>query len=120
MAECAASTQGPPGCYGCCCEENTDIHGFAVVDAINLVERERPELFSGDRIADVQGFIDAVCEEIENQGLCCTQGPPHEEIGVKDSNNFSEQYDIVLGNPVDGEGFVNPHGYVLTCRPARF
>jgi len=53
-------------------------------------------------------------------GLCCTHGPPFDEIGVKDSNDISEQFDIVLGDAVDGLGFVNPHGYVLTCRPARF
>lgn len=110
--------EGPAGVFGCCREESTDFLGFEVEAALTLVEEQRPDLFQGEegRVSDVPGLTRAVCEALEaNFALCCTPGRPEDEIGVKESNEFSEQFDIVFGT-----GFLRHNGYTVTCRPARF
>lgn len=110
--------EGPPGVFGCCREAATDLFGFEVVDAIAIVQRDRPDLFQGaeGRVSDVPGLTRAICEAIEaNFPLCCEPGRPEDEIAVKANNSLSEQYDVVFGT-----GFVRPNGYTVTCQPARF
>lgn len=114
MPECGRP-EGPAGVFGCCRAETTQVFVGAVDAAIARVRRERPDLVDGDRVRDEDGFVQAVARALEQTGLCARQGGPADEVGVKNSNSFSEQYDIVFGN-----GTVRSGGYTVTCRPARF
>ena len=61
-------------------------------------------------------FVAAVSAMLRQRfGLCSVTGGPADEVGVKNSNSFSEQFDIVFGN-----GTVRTGGHAVTCRPARF
>lgn len=102
--------------YGCCRNEGTRIFESLVDSAIGIVQRERPQLFNGNRVVSESAFVQAVAQTLEQRfGLCAKQGGPSDEVGVKNSNSFNEQYDIVFGN-----GTVRTQGYTVTCRPARF
>lgn len=115
MPECG-SAEGPAGVFGCCRAESTQQFADEVDAAIGIVQRERPQLFSGSRVLNENAFVQAVAQTLEQRfGLCAKQGGPADEVGVKSSNTFSEQYDIVFGN-----GTVRTGGYAVTCRPARF
>jgi hypothetical protein len=114
MPECGAS-EGPAGVFGCCKEERTQVFADAVENAIDKLLRERPELFNGDRPKDDNAYIQGVAAILVRDGYCAKQGGPEDEVAVKNSNGFSEQYDILLSN-----GRIRRSGYTVTCRPARF
>jgi hypothetical protein len=108
MAECGRA-EGPKGVWGCCREERTQVFADDVERAIDKILQERPELFNGDRPKDDNAYIQGVAKILERDfGYCAKQGGPEDEVGVKNSNGFSEQYDILR------------FGYTVTCRPARF
>jgi hypothetical protein len=115
MAECGRA-EGPKGVWGCCREERTQVFADDVERAIDKILQERPELFNGDRPKDDNAYIQGVAKILERDfGYCAKQGGPEDEVGVKNSNGFSEQYDILLSN-----GRIRRFGYTVTCRPARF
>jgi hypothetical protein len=115
MPECGRP-EGPAGVFGCCRAEDAQQFAVQVDSAIGIVQRERPQLFSGNRVLNEDAFVQAVAQTlVQRFSLCATQGGPADEVGVKNSNSFSEQYDIVFGN-----GTVRTDGYTVTCRPARF
>ena len=105
---------------GGCCKRETDELGEFVELAIRDVQAQRPELFDGDEIREEQNedlVVELVARRLEQRfGLCAKPGSPIEdEIAVKRSNGFSEQFDIIFSNDR-----VNVYGYTVTCRPARF
>jgi hypothetical protein len=115
MPECGGP-EGPAGVYGCCRNEGTRIFEAQVDLAIAVVQREQPQLFSGNRVLDANAYVRGVAQVLEQRlSLCAKQGGPEDEVAVKSSNSFSEQYDILFGN-----GTVRNQGYAVTCRPARF
>ena len=115
MPECGRP-EGPRGVFGCCREDNSQVFVSQVDQAIEQIKRERPDLLDGQRVRDEDAYVQAVARILEQRfGLCAKQGGPSDEVGVKNSNSFSEQYDIVLGN-----GNARPAGQTVTCRPARF
>ena len=59
-------------------------------------------------------FNEEVVNELERRGFCAVAG---EELGVKDTNAYNEQFDILLasGHLRRGSG-----SYRVTCRPAAF
>jgi hypothetical protein len=96
----------------------------AVERAIDNVIRDNPSLFdkSKDRcvqgcpfVRDTDGYWDAVTDEIRRLGYCATNDG--EELAVKNSNSFNDQYDII-----NSEGFVRrgAGSYRATCYPAWF
>ena len=96
----------------------------AVERAIDNVIRNNPSLFdkSKDRcvqgcpfVRDTNGYWDAVTNEIRRLGYCATNDG--EELAVKNSNSFNDQYDII-----NSEGFVRrgAGSYRATCYPAWF
>jgi hypothetical protein len=96
----------------------------AVERAIDNVIRNNPSLFdkSKDRcvqgcpfVRDTDGYWDAVTDEIRRLGYCATNDG--EELAVKNSNSFNDQYDII-----NAEGFVRRGvgSYRATCYPAWF
>lgn len=114
MPEC--SKEGGGGC----CKRETDALGEAVELSIRDVQALRPDLFNADEVLhqeDEDLVVQLVARRLEQRfGYCAKPGSPIEdEVAVKSSNNFSEQFDIILSNHR-----VNIHGYTVTCRPARF
>jgi len=105
---------------GGCCKQESDRFGEFVELSIHDVQAQRPELFNGDeilRLDDNDLVVQLVARRLEQRfGLCAKPGSPVEdELAVKNSNNFSEQFDIIFSN-----NRVNVYGYTVTCRPARF
>ena len=83
----------------------------AVERAIDNVIRNNPSLFdkSKDRcvqgcpfVRDTDGYWDAVTNEIRRLGYCATNDG--EELAVKNSNSFNDQYDIINSEGVVRRG----------------
>jgi hypothetical protein len=75
------------------------------------------DLFNGNyRVLDRSRYIKAVVEAIHAQGVCAVE--EKEEIGVKTSNDFNEQYNIW----VSSGGYIRKGkgAYITTCFPAQF
>lgn len=91
--------------------------------AIDRVAQERPGIFNfNDRtcgncwkVRDEEAFANAMVDVTRRQGLCSNYDG--EELQLKNTNDFSEQYDILIA-----EGYVRrqPGNYRVTCRPAAF
>jgi hypothetical protein len=112
-----AAPEGPPGVYGCC-RARSEEYGRQVSDSIFWLMENRKDLLDGNRVLNRTGFMQALEERLlQVYDLCAdAENPLEDEIAVKGSNDFSEQYDVLLGDFT----FVNPYGYQVTCRPARF
>ena len=78
------------------------------------VLKNRPDLFEGGRVRNEDAYVQEVARVLRTRGLCAAQGGPKDEVAVKSTNEWNDQYDIVLGS---GEPWTS---YQVTCRPARF
>lgn len=115
MPECGGP-ETQPGVYGCCREESSSLFASQVEQAQRIVFSTRPDLFnSAGRVIEDIPYTTAVAQELERMGLCATSGGPPDEVGVKNSNGFNEQYDVVLGSTQ--QPWTN---HTVTCRPSRF
>jgi hypothetical protein len=95
----------------------------AIDRAIMRVQREQPQLFdftqANDELSvfvrDVNRYHEAVVQALRDAGLCAIFDG--EEVAVKNSNEFSDQYDIITASDFVrwGDG-----AYAATCRPAGF
>lgn len=92
--------------------------------AIDNAIRNNPSLFDKSKnrcdqgcpfVRDTDGYWDAVTDEVRRLGYCATNDG--EELAVKNSNSFNDQYDII-----NSEGFVRrgTGAYRSTCYPAWF
>jgi hypothetical protein len=75
------------------------------------------DLFDGNyKVRERGPYIKAVVEAIHAQGACAVE--QFEEIAVKTSNDFNEQYNVW----VSSGGFIRkgPGAYITTCFPASF
>jgi len=91
-----------------------------VNDAVDAVQRKRPELFDfsdvrGEsvKVIDHDKYQNAVVAEINTQGGVCAANN-NEEIQVKVSNDFNEQFNIWTS-----AGYTR-RSYITTCFPAQF
>ncbi|PYP99022.1 MAG: hypothetical protein DMF82_26000, partial [Acidobacteria bacterium] len=68
------------------------------------------------RVLDRSKYVKAVVEAIHAQGVCSVE--EFEEIAVKTSNDFNEQYNIWVSTG----GYIRkgPGAYITTCFPAQF
>jgi hypothetical protein len=80
----------------------------AMNTAIDKTLDEHPEFFAGG--INVGAYMDEVVENLRRAGFCALNDG--EEIAVKKTNDFSEQYDIISSG-----GHVL-RAYMATCRPA--
>lgn len=95
----------------------------AIDRAITRVQQEQPQLFDFTQrhdelsvlVRDVNAYHEAVVRALRDAGLCAIFDG--EEVAVKNTNDFSDQYDIITSNDFVrwGDG-----AYAATCRPARF
>lgn len=104
----------PPSSGGSCDEEIAAFES-EVASAQDAVLARHPELFVNGRILSVDDYVAAVAAELRAQGFCAQPGGPRDEVAVKVTNGWNDQYDIVLGST--GEPWTH---YTVTCRPARF
>jgi hypothetical protein len=96
--------------------------------AIDTIVREQPELFDlnvekGEytgqyKVLDKDGYLDGLVELLLGMGLCAQRSEfDYEIIQVKENNDFSEDFDVYLG---DGHIRRGGASYRLTCTPAAF
>jgi hypothetical protein len=105
------------------CTDASPLLESEVEAALDAVTDAFPEIFDFTDtkcencylVRDPGRYFDAVIQQLNRQGLC-TDGV-REELGVKSSNDFSEQYDILLAS---GHMRRAPSAYRGVCRPAVF
>jgi hypothetical protein len=88
--------------------------------AVSQVLRDNPALFdmgdpSNPRVRDAGAYYAAVVRNLQAAGFCANFDGA--EIQVKNTNDFSEQYDVLLS---DGAVRRGTGAYRLTCAPASF
>ncbi len=118
-ASCAYG-RGTPGAF---CDRTAPQHLADVDGAINLLVRQHPEYFNvneqigegGYRVLNQQGYIQGVMDNLVAARYCVQQEGT--SIQMKNSNDFSEEYAILLstGHIRRGDG-----SYRSTCTPAAF
>jgi hypothetical protein len=88
-----------------------------VESAINQLIFERPDIFSGGgpapQVLKHSEYMNGVVANLRARGLCAIVDSD-DEIAVKNTNAFNDQYDILLST-----GQVR-RAYTATCRPAWF
>lgn len=67
------------------------------------------------KVLNRDGYIKSVVADIQAQGICARE--EIEEIQVKNSNAFNEQYNIWVSS---GHVRHGPRAYITTCFPAQF
>jgi hypothetical protein len=105
------------------CTDESAQFGQQMNTALTAVTTLHPEWFDfNDKKCDdcyyvknVDGYLNGVIQQLNNQGVCAHYDG--EEMAVKDSNNFSEQWDILLAS---GHMRRGPGSYRGVCRPAVF
>src|SRR5207245_8802331 len=105
------------------CPYELPFFALQVNEAIAIVENEHPELFDFSQsrgglsylVRDTDRYTAGVAYVLSTRGFCAIWDG--EEIAMKDTNAFNEQYDILTF-----EGYVRWGGgaYQSTCHPAWF
>ena len=96
---------------------------WAVENAITEVTKSRPDIFDFDDkkcdncyyVKNVGAYVSEVQKALSAQGVCSHWDG--EELAVKNTNNFSEQFDILLASGHMRRGVGSYRG---TCRPSWF
>jgi hypothetical protein len=102
------------------CSEEHPHFNDDVNAAVRAIRKERPNLFiSGGDGKQVKAqfyneYVRGVADILRSWGFCAAQGEPEDEVAVKTTRDWNDQYDVLKG---DGESWV---AYTVTCRPARF
>jgi len=105
------------------CSRGSGNFDAEIDEAIDLLVQRQPDIFdlrndignANFYIRSVGRFIVGVVENLEAQGLCATFDG--EEIQVKNTNSFSDQYDVLL---TTGHVRRPPTAYRSTCSPSAF
>lgn len=110
------------------CSRNASVLAPHVDQAIEALVRERPQLFdtrdeaapigTGNfRVLDAEAYLDEVVARLLKAGLCAQRDLAREQIQLKVSDAFSEDFDILLSS---GHIWRGPASYRRTCTPAAF
>jgi hypothetical protein len=119
-SSCSLPASNPPN--PTCTDDPSQL--YALVDgALTAVTKNRPDLFDmGSKVCDncyyvlnVNGYVKQVQNQLAAQGICSFWDG--EELAVKSTNQFSEQYDILLAS---GHMRRGPGSYRGVCKPAWF
>jgi hypothetical protein len=129
----APAPSATPAAFVCPLPSMPDLHNTCpkltpqlweiVENAIQATMRERPELFDftnelgggSYKVLDREKYINTVVANIHKQGVCSRAEV--EEIQVKTTNDFNEQYNIWVSS---GHVRHGPGAYITTCFPAQF
>ena len=77
-------------------------------------------LLESGQVSHEDAFMDAVIGKLRQKGYCVERGGPEDEIGVKLGNEWSEQFDLMVG-PWETSGNRLPAAnHTASCIPARF
>lgn len=118
--------QPPPGALSCGRIGNGVATGYKcqmeaptflneVGQAIDELMAEQPQIFDGSRILSTGQFYVGVIQKLDKKGICA--GFDGEELQVKNSNQFNDQYHLVTSSFIVRRG---PSSYMATCYPAAF
>jgi hypothetical protein len=103
--------------HGNCPEQNPHFNED-VNAAVREIRKTRPNLFESDgkhvKPQHYDTYVTGVAEILRAWGYCAAQGGPEDEVAVKTTNHWNDQYDVLKG---DGESWV---AYTVTCQPSRF
>jgi hypothetical protein len=107
----------PAGCklsssHSLACSREDSQFGDVVENAITEMQKTHPEIVSDDEVKDADAYVKGVAAILTAKGYCAMPG---EEVAVKNTNDFSESYDILLWNMK-----VRHNGYRVSCWPAEF
>jgi hypothetical protein len=128
-----APSDAPPGASACNlppsnnpdapCTMQSESFLKAVDDAITLLTQQKPSLFDMNQktcdncyfVKDQTAFVNGVMKNLSAAGYCAYYDG--EELAVKNSNSFNDQYDILVssGHIRRGAG-----SYRSTCNPSWF
>src|SRR5687768_12236676 len=123
--ETGGSCALPPGTWNENCSMTSQTFLGRVEAAIDEVVRTDPQIFNLNRtrggcgncyqVLDPTRYVNRVAQAITKNGVCGYYDG--EELGVKSSNAFNDQYDILTSDL-----FIRRQGgsYRSTCRPAWF
>jgi hypothetical protein len=117
---CSLSASNPPNPV---CTDESPQFLSQMETAITAVTTSHPDWFDfNDKkcedcyyVKNVQGYVNGVINQLNKQGVCTFWDG--EEMGLKSSNKFSEQWDIILASGHIRRG---PGSYRGVCRPAIF
>jgi hypothetical protein len=109
-ASCAKLSPGdsnPP-----CRREPPDFEADVDV-AIQALQRDQPEIFSGDVVVSAGAYYVGLIKQLDRKGLCAaTDG---EELGVARNSSYNEQYDVLTSRSQVRRA---PVSYRSTCTPS--
>jgi hypothetical protein len=108
-ASCARLGDGDPKAS---CRADSPTFLAEVSDAIDTLRRERPELFDGNVVRNVGAYYVGIIRILDRRGIC--GGFDGEELAVKNTDDFSDQYDVLTARNEVRKYFVG------TCYPAVF
>jgi hypothetical protein len=105
------------------CARNSGVFLKDVEAAIDLLAAQKPEIFDLNdqisagsyRVLDADAYYDGVVRNLQAAGFCANFDL--KEVQVKNSNEFSEQYDVLLSTMHVRRG---AGSYRSTCAPAIF
>lgn len=111
------------GNYYAQCDRTSPVFLPDVDHAIDQLVQDRPDLFDQSNTAgpgayyvlDPDQYFEGVVQNLEGTGFCAEYGGFG--LQVKNSNDFSERYDILLGSGHIRRG---DGSYRATCNPAAF
>jgi hypothetical protein len=115
------SERGSNGVFGCCKVEAGSLYERDVQAAVDIarVGRLRPD----GRVLNEDEFVLAVMNGLRSLGYAVVRGGPEDEVGVKRTNSYSEQYDLLVGHQVVDAEFLPRFpaaNHTVNCRPSRF
>jgi hypothetical protein len=123
--EASSCPLGPGTTNTSCSSRLGSSHLAEVQGAIDRLVRVRSELFdleddSGEgtgqyRVLDRDAYLDAVVGELSGTGLCAQRAYDRQTIQVKDSNDLSEDFDVLTSR-----GYIRRNAYLTSCQPAAF
>jgi hypothetical protein len=112
------------------CAAGTPRHAELIETAINLLVREKPQLFEQGNVAipntdtykvlDRETYLDGMVTNLRRQGACAerdTDDSAFERILVKTSNESSEAWDVLTPSSHVRRTW---SGYLQSCSPASF
>lgn len=99
----------------------------SIEKAIDKLVLRRPELFNKNeeagantrqyRVLDPDAYLDGVVEELRAAGHCADRSLDREHVQVKNSNTYSEEWDLLTSSNFIRRGV---GAYKTTCKPASF
>ena len=109
---CAKLPDGDPKAN---CHDDSPTFLADVDDAIDTLRREQSYLFNDNEVLNVGAYYIGIIRILDRKGLCA--GFDGEELGVKTSNDYNDQFKILTSRSIVRSG---KSAFLGTCYPAAF